>query len=222
MTTEEAYLRGLAGASVALVGAAASVTGTRLAGEIEAHDVVARVNWAAPVPPALRPDIGRRTDVLYHILTPTARLRSGVVAWQRAGVKLVISVHNQSRPRFTRYQQYAHRGGPPIIALATLRREMIDALGTTPNTGVIALTHLLRSDLAHLSVYGFDMYRTGHWVGQHGETAAQAAAQAGIVTGHDQPIQRRYLAGLARTEPRLRLRPELLAALDAEEAVHGG
>jgi hypothetical protein len=218
-TTEHEFLGGLAGKTVALVGSAASATGTGLGYQIEAHDVVCRVNWSCPVPRRMERDIGTRTDVLYHILTPTGRLRAGVPAWRRARVGMVVSVHASDRPRVRRYKLLAGAGGPPLLVLENHRREMYDRLGTKANTGVLALAHLLQSGLERLTVYGFDMFATGHWLGQLGESPTAAARQAGIVTGHDQPIQRAYLAGLLRDEPRLFVTREFRASIEREARV---
>lgn len=211
---ESEYLAGLAGMRVALVGSAASVQGTRLGPEIEAHDLVVRVNWSAPVPPALVPDIGSRTDVLYHVLRYAKALMTprDVRALVRAKVGCVVSVHPARKSRVRHFAQLAG-DAIPLVAMTDFRINLARSMGTVPNTGVVALAHLLSSDAELVSVYGFDFYATGHWPGQRDETPEQAAAQAGIVTGHSQPVQRAYVARLLDTDARLALTRQARDAL---------
>lgn len=211
---EPVYLAGLAGKRVALVGSAASAQGTGLGPEIDAHDLVVRVNWSAPVPPALVPDLGNRTDVLYHVLRFNKQLvtQADVRAWIRARVGCVVSVHPARKRRVGHFARLAG-AAIPLVAMTDFRITMARRLGTVPNTGICALAHLLSADVKEVSVYGFDFYTTGHWPGQRDETPEQAAAQAGIVTGHNQPIQRAYVAGLLRTDQRLRVTKTLRDAL---------
>jgi len=211
---EADYLASLAGKRVALVGSAASVLGTGLGAEVDGHDVVVRVNWSAPVPPALVADIGSRTDVLYHVLRFNKQLvtRADVRRWIRARVGCLVSVH-PARKRRVRHFAALAGDAIPLVAMTAFRINMARSLGTVPNTGVCALAHLLSADVKEVSVYGFDFYTTGHWLGQRNETPAQAAAQAGIVTGHNQPIQRAYVAQLLRTDPRLTVTQQLRDAL---------
>ncbi len=214
---ESDYLQSLAGRTVALVGAAASATGSRLGAEIGGHDVVVRVNWGAPVPRALVGDLGVRTDVLYHLLMYARRPVQPRDVQRWAGrVGCVIAVHPPHVARVRRFGPLAAAHQLPWFALKTLRGDLKAQLGTTPNTGILALAHLLSSRLDRLSLYGMDFYTTGHWLGQRNETPAQAAAQAGIITGHDQPTQRAYVARLLRTDNRLVVTPYLRGILEQE------
>ena len=54
------------GRSVALVGRAGYLTGSALGAEIDAADVVVRVNWRLPIPRPQVVDTGARTDLIYH------------------------------------------------------------------------------------------------------------------------------------------------------------
>lgn len=211
--TQQSWLASLAGKSVALVGAAASGAGTGLGPTIDAHDVVVRVNWACPVPPGLVPDLGARTDALYHVMhygklepvtAETLRL------WKRAGVGLLVCMPSMRRSRSLRAQALAAQYRIPFLPAANLRGQVSRLTGTKANTGICALAHLMRSDLARLSLYAFDFYETGHWLGQaNKETAEQAAAQQGIDLGHGQPQQRAWVARLAGEDDRLVLLPHI-------------
>lgn len=212
---EPEYLRSLAGRSVALVGAAASVAGTGLGDEVEAHDVVARTNWTTPVPDRLQADIGVRTDVLYHVLTWRRRLvtAADVAGWAQIGVGLLVATRPAQARRCQMLAPAAARAGLWWTACETAREQVKAQARTAPNTGLVAVTHLLSADITHLTLYGFDWYRTGHWLGQRDETPHEAAAQAGGAGGHSQRRQRRWMADLVAREPRLRLSPPVAAAL---------
>lgn len=206
-----------AGTRVALVGCAASAVGGRAGEEIDAADVVARVNFGCPPLADLRADIGARTDILYHVLREGRRWMDAadVDRWHLAGVRLVVAVHPVEAGRVRRVARWLADAGIELRSAADVRARLRAELATTPNTGVVAVTDLLAAPLRTLAVYGMDFYRSGHWLGQGGETAAQAAAQAGGARGHNQPRQRRYIAGLARADRRLVLSGPVAAALAA-------
>jgi hypothetical protein len=214
---DQGWLRSLKGKRVALVGAAASGVGTKLGAQIDAHDVVVRVNWACPVPAPLRAHLGRRTDTLYHVMRygkAETVGRKTFRAWKGAGVSLLVCMASMSKPRARIAKTLAAEFRIPFLCVGPLRSQVSKATGTGANTGICALAHMMRSDLAQLSVYAFDFYETGHWLGQANETPAQAAAQAGIDLGHGQMQQRVWVRDLARSDPRLVLLPEIRDMLE--------
>jgi Glycosyltransferase family 29 (sialyltransferase) len=221
--TENEWLASLAGRTVALVGAAASGAGTGLGAQIDAHDVVVRVNWACPVPRGLKRDLGARTNTLYHGLRYGLRHVRGdaVDGWRRAGVGLVIGVTHPRKARARNVEHLCQVRGIPFFCAPRLAAHTSRATGTGANKGICALYHLLSSDLARLSLYAFDFYRTGHWLGQRNETPAQAAAQAGIDLGHDQAKQRAWVRATAIADRRLVLLPHIRAMLDLDSGDEG-
>jgi len=62
------FAKYLKGCSVALVGPAPTMAGSRQGYLIDGHDRVIRLNHALPILPHMSADIGQRTDVLYHHL----------------------------------------------------------------------------------------------------------------------------------------------------------
>lgn len=220
---EREYLRKLTGKAVALVGNAASIQGTRAGVDIEAHDVVARVNWGAPTPTALHPDAGKRTDVLYHLL----RYGSGPVdaedvqRWVESDVGIVVSSRPRRHRRCLQFAPMAAEFGQRWTGCESARDVIRAELGyaTVPNTGAIALAHLLRTNAQSITLYGFDFYQTGHWAGQRGETPEQAAAHVGGTAGHNQDVHRRWFRRMVALHPdRLRLHPSVALALMVDVA----
>ena len=175
-------LAALKGKTVALVGNARALSGTRQGAEIDAHDVVIRINLA-PMPDAA--SHGTRTDWLgLAVRLPRAeraRIKPGRILWMS---------HKRKRLDYTS----AHSRGfylHPLTDYAALR----DDLRAAPTTGAMLIDLLLRSDLARLDLYGFDFFASQSLSGSR--TAEQVP--------HDFSTEAAWVEGLLKTDPRLRL-----------------
>ena len=200
-----AYGRYLAGKRVVLVGPAPSIEGSRQHDLIESHDVVARVNHALPVPAHLQPDVGCRTDVLYHNLwrgSPKARpflelvgLLDGHVQWACAAYPYLNLDHRfaEDIDRFVKDLS----GRVPFRVPGNLRylRTWWECR-TRPNAGVSAIADLLSFDIARLYITGFTFY-----AGPQAYHAGYLGAGSGPV--HDQGRQQAFIARMLRTDSRL-------------------
>lgn len=223
----------LEGKRVVIVGPAASLNGRQLGSFIDSHDVVVRLNRDCPIKAELyaklypgKPlpkieDKGSRTDVLYHVLYDQALANiSGwdhspqqVAIWQADGVRFLVTRQEPNHPRINRYMRLTKNIFPPVVMDRALRRRLKDATGTNPNTGVIAIAHLLGMPIQSLHVTGFDFYASGYATGMGGMTEEQAAKGVGgrggwgqsprFTVPHRQDGQKRYLAELYAREPRL-------------------
>lgn len=119
--------------TVAIVGRAATLCGSRQGKAIDACDVVVRVNWMLP-PEGLPHDIGSRTDVLYYCAGCTGQ----EAAAQRLGV-------------------------PSVRVDKALRKRLSSRPGAyRPTTGVVAVFDALESGAAEVRAFGIDFYRTGY------------------------------------------------------------
>lgn len=121
------------GRTVAVVGRAASLSGSGNGEAIDACDVVVRVNWSLPVEgdPA---DVGTRTDVLYYC----AGCNGQKAAAQGAGVR-AVKVDKALRK-----------------AIAHMPAKV------RPTTGVVAVFDALASGAATVLAFGFDLYATSY------------------------------------------------------------
>lgn len=230
---EQQYVEYMTGKKVVIVGPAASLDGRGQGALIDSHDVVVRLNRDCPVNPAIyaemfpgaplpKPeDKGSRTDVLYHVLLDTALARlSGwdhsreqVDAWKADGVKFLVTRQEPGHPRIARYNHLTRNAMRPITMSRALRREIRDATGTNPNTGVVAIAHLLSLPIASLHVTGFDFYETGYASGTGGMSAEDSLLGAGGRGGwgksasmkvpHAQEGQMAYLRKLYQKDGRL-------------------
>lgn len=213
----------LSGKRVVLVGPAATLSGAGLGAEIDGYDVVVRINLGCPVPAELHEDLGTRTDLLYHVLHPVSHERDlgmrhtieQVEGWKAAGVQWLVTRQTRTAERFVRAREALER--IPVIHIGTAFQAGIRrATGSSPNTGVIAIAHLLAQPIASLHVVGFDFYASGYYPGYGGLTAEEAARGGGSgraypawgQLGHTREIhhqegQMRYLRQLAHADPRL-------------------
>lgn len=144
--------------SVALVGSAQSLLDTTYGAEIDAHDLVIRINQGAFA--TLQPDsTGLRTDYVFLTLT-------GGTAWakwsflrraRRAASEGVVLMSAKGRAI-----------GPIDMSRfflhypARWQDDLIERLGHRPSTGAMAVDLLAKTlgDIRHLNLYGFDFFQT--------------------------------------------------------------
>ncbi|MBA4492260.1 glycosyltransferase family 29 protein [Paracoccus sp. S1E-3] len=172
----------LKGKTVALVGNARALADTRQGAEIDAHDVVVRINLAPMPDPASH---GTRTDWLgLATRLPRAertRIKPARILWMSHKRKRLDYASAQSRGF------YLH----PLTDYAALK----DSLGAQPTTGAMLIDLLLRSDLARLDLYGFDFFASQSLSG------SRSAEQV----PHDFSSEAAWVEGLMKTDQRLHL-----------------
>lgn len=149
---------------VVVVGPSRSIIGSKQGEYVEAFDLVVRINHQWPVPDGLITDLGRRMDILYHCCNgdyPVSRLFV---------------------PEFQRTKFVCYEEGPDLPVLAArcasdgidsmesteLYLNLAGPLGGHPNTGFVAITHLLDAPIAELYVTGFSFYREPYYEGYLG------------------------------------------------------
>lgn len=226
--SELELLRKLSGKTVALVGAADSITGSGSGPEIDSHDVVVRINNGFYIAESMKPDVGTRTDVVYHVgvtntcdgtgtgLNPIENQnlegvrnidRNDFEAMVSAGVGfLMLSV-----PPHSRRVNHVRSITDPRITWARFSRdhrtELHQRIGSLPNTGVLATWHMLRSDLVSLDLYGFDFFATAHYSGYNNETEAYRLTAGSRPTDspHDQEKQIDFIGKTWEKDGRLTL-----------------
>lgn len=221
--------KGLSEKTVALVGGAASIQGKGAGEEINSHDYVVRVNNGFYIPPGLESDVGTRTDIVYHALVthpPNGEHGEGAIA-NRKGVrdislqevqdmkarrvKLLVPVLGPAHLRIERLRQMPYEDLRWVLFSHDFRTQLKwENGGSCPNTGVVAIHHLLNTPLARLDLYGFDFFATGHFPGYNNETPEFAATAGRRLTdqGHPQEPIIESVARLWVTDHRLNLTPE--------------
>ena len=179
---EKALSDRLRGKSVALVGNARSLSEKAQGAEIDAADVVIRLN-AAPMPsPASH---GTRTDWL-AISTPVP---AEMIA--ERGPELILWM----TPKRRRLPWRIARAPGFALWPAARNAALAERLGSRPTTGAMAIDLLARSDAARIRLHGFDFFHSLSLSGGRG--AADVP--------HDFAAERDWVAGLVAADPRLTL-----------------
>ena len=141
---ESEVLDDLAGKSVALVGNARALAEGHAGAEIDAHDVVIRIN-RAPMPAAT--SHGQRTD------------------WLALAVRLDGEALATLDPKLTLWMSHKRKRLPWTVVsrrFYLFPQEQIgriwQALGAQPTTGLMMIDLLARSKAAKIDLYGFDFF----------------------------------------------------------------
>ena len=179
---EPALFRQIDGRRVALVGNARSLAEGRHGPQIDAADIVIRLN-AAPMPSA--ESHGTRTD------------------WLAVSVPPDPAVLQDRRPEVVLWMTRKRRRLPHALATApgfflnapAAGNRLAEALGAPPTTGLMAIDLLVRSPAAAIDLYGFDFFASLSLSGRR--TAAQVP--------HDFAAEAAWVEDRTRTDPRLRL-----------------
>jgi CMP-N,N'-diacetyllegionaminic acid synthase len=194
------------GKRVAVIGRAPYLLDSALGVEIDAHDVVIRVNWYLPVQKDHRAGAGERTDLLY-LLASNGRINR-VARAEQEGVKHTTK---------------------DVAVLSRVSRAAIATLGYrnvyrryTPNTGTVCIFDALDHGAESVTAYGFDFHTTAHYgdIGQeHGNRQRWAGLRkAGAVRTHDPDVDMKLLAELAKRDSRFQPDEHMRKVLRGEEA----
>lgn len=220
VSPDRAFRALVADKDIVLVGPAASLVGRGQGEHIDSFDLVARINLDCPVAPEMAADRGTRTDLLYHVLFDERHAnaigrdhsRAEVKSWQDAGVKFLVTRQDANHGRVRRIKPFL--GDLPLVHIPqVVKVRARRATKTIPNTGVLAIAHLLSLPIRSLHVTGFDFYTSPYFPGMAGFSDEQAARGLFAYGSwgqspyenqpHKQQPQMVYLADLYRKDKRL-------------------
>ena len=164
---------------VAIVGPAATIVGSGLGEYIDSFDTIVRLNKSVPLNKSLSGDIGSSTDVLYHSLDKLAKTVShnylNIDEYVKAGLKGFVAscrVNWITRDNLkvfydlntSQSDKGIYEDRIPTRTISPLIRKLEES-GTIPNTGMVAIKHLLTYKTKKLFVCGFDFYDTYYYEG---------------------------------------------------------
>ena len=206
---ESEFLKAISGKKVIIVGPAAYVLGTDSGKYINTFDYIVRVNHAIPIEHPS--DYGNRTDILYHILS-RRNLKSSekkliskteIALWKNSGLCWLVSRHDVTSRRIREMGPRLNGAFPWVCIRAHFYTKIRQAVKRSPNTGIVAIAHLLTSQLKELHIIGFDFYRSGVYAG-YGDF--RPGEEAGSVNQHwhETESQVDYLRQLVARDPRLK------------------
>lgn len=169
-SSEEAYRSFLEGCRVALVGPAPTVLGQGQGETLEEFDRIIRLNHALPIPPELHPDVGTRTDVLYHNVWLN---RAKGIPWSelipilRDSVRWICATRpftnaeDRHADEIRAFQTVLGDDFPfrTVSSRAYIRLRM--TMRCQPNAGLMAIQDLLSFPVRELYITGFTFYQGG-------------------------------------------------------------
>jgi len=184
---------------VILVGPAGYLTDQNKGKYIDSFDIVVRVNHSILVENTQ--DYGNRTDVLYHILSRRSPYknkknlitREEIQDWKNRGLKWLVCRHHSISLR-TKTMEPVIDGLVDWITIHRIfYRKLKDAVGNkSPNTGLVAMMHLLDMEPKSLNVVGFDFYTSGVYDG-YGDVLEHECVNAVNSRWHDTQAQLNYI-----------------------------
>ena len=126
------------GKRVAVVGRADSLLRSKQGAEIDAADVIIRINWVLPIPLEQLAHVGSRTDLIFHCKRAATSKRMA----ESFGVPTYRVRGRHRREAAERHFENSKR----------LR----------PTTGMMAILKCLGWGAESVWMYGFDFFRSGH------------------------------------------------------------
>ena len=214
------------GKKIALVGPAQYMTNSNLGQEIDAHDVVIRLNRGYELVDKYSSDIGSKTDVLYSCLIE----RSGnagnldpLVLKKKHNIKMIIAPPHSDFSGISRQTKFHDlvnlRKVKEISSLIPIRivdhkfhTDLALKVNCKPNTGFMAIYDLLQLEPSSLSIYGFSFYLDGFMEGcktgiqqEEGKTEQQFADKCFLSKRHIQENMWQYAKDTLVADQRIKL-----------------
>lgn len=219
--SEAEYLRSLTAKKVIIVGPAGYLKDSNLGEYIDSFDVVVRINHALPI--MYPEDYGQRTDILYHILSrrnmelgTRKKLieQSEIDYWVKCNLKWLVASHSHMSERIKVISPMINNALNWCCIHHRFSEKVKSAIGRkAPNTGTLAIVHLLTSRLHSLNVVGFDFYSSGVYKG-YGDLADGENAAEVNTKWHDIDSQKEYFKKIIiRNQSRLFIDEVLRKAL---------
>ncbi len=188
------FHRFVAGKSVAVVGPATTIVGSKQRDKIESHDIVIRMNKAMPVPQSLEEDTGTRCDVFYHCMSerPEEGGKIDEAMLEGAGVKWFCSTYPEMDIFAKDFVSFRKKHSGMKIPFHSLGKNLFvwmrDTMKTRPNTGMCIIADLLHSGVASIYVTGFTFFKTQYVKSYRNISSQLMEINANQVT-HRQPPQ---------------------------------
>ena len=161
--------------TVALVGPASYMVGSKLGAQIDSHDIIVRLNRGIESIHEYRADVGLRTDILYSCLIEkpgNAGQYNPENLIKEFNIKAVVAPpHSNFKgiSHSTALHELVDNKKASILAnLVPLRivdhdfhNKLAIAVQCKPNTGFMAIYDLIRQGIDRLTIYGFSFYLDG-------------------------------------------------------------
>ena len=164
------------------------------------YDIVCKINnhWMNPLDKI-------RTDVVYHCLNIDITSEDSLVYMRDNNIKLVTRNEireTTSTTKILRFIEINKKVGLEYYEIPkTFFEKCTDDLGCNPNTGVLAILHILSMSIESLTVIGFDFYETLHLGNSNPKTLRKI--QQGKVSNHQPKPQLEFIKEVYESDDRL-------------------
>jgi len=154
------------GKTVAIVGPATTIVGSKQKDKIESFDLVVRMNKALPIPADMEIDTGSRCDLFYHCMSerPEEGGKIDEKVLVDAGVKWFCSPYPEMEIFAKDFVSFREKHANMPIPFHSIGRNLFewlrDTTGTRPNTGMCLIADLLQSGASGIYVTGFTFFKT--------------------------------------------------------------
>ena len=196
----------MTGKTVAIVGPSSCVVGSGFGKAIESHDLVARINHQWPIKKELENDLGSRMDLLFHCCNGDFPIRRMFVA----GFESVQHICFENNTDAEELRRHCQSMKIPTENLSWRYRALTAELGTPPNTGLVAICHLLDLPIVRLGLFGITFFKESYYHGYLGDGAKDpswqnTAEQPERIWQHDLKKQFTFFTTLANLDPRIQI-----------------
>ena len=156
--------------TIALVGPAESIIGTKKGHIIDNFDIVIRLNKSLPLPENLAEDIGTKTSILYNSLNTSDfpgenKFQSSFL--QKHNIQFLCCPYpienNYFKNDILNYVKRNKFGMPFRVIKNQLYNSIENSIRTRPYTGTCAICDLLSYNIKYLYITGLDFYTTKYY-----------------------------------------------------------
>ncbi len=167
MILDDRYADMVAGKNVIVVGPGSTVAEDCNGVDVDSYDVVCRLNYHWKICDDMKSVLGQRIDVIYHCLNADQYTVADLVLWKKKGVP-VISQHDMTHyTNHSKTKIYNERnngvGFQMMYVPYSLFVDFQKRFASNPNTGTLAIIHLLSLPVKSVTVVGFDFYTSLYW-----------------------------------------------------------
>ena len=184
------------------MGPSKCVVGSHMGEEIESYDFIARMNHQWPISTERQADVGKRMDLLYHCCNPDfSMMRFAIPEFQQT--KLVFY---EQGIQTSILKMICEENRVPSQDITWKYRELQAALQTLPNTGIVAIAHLLSLPISELKLFGLTFFQEPYYEGYLGAGTKPehwAKGSPRKIWEHQLDVQYAYFLDNLMPDPRL-------------------
>jgi GT2 family glycosyltransferase len=209
--------------SVAIVGPAPHIVGSKQKSKIDGYDEVVRINKALPIPIELKEDVGTKTTILYNCLNPSIECGGPYMpeTWKNEGCKWIVCPYPPVKPFDADIARYIQTPQNDLIDFRTIDTRyyntIFNSMKTRPNSGFLAILDVLSYPFEEIYVTGFSFFKGGYYSQYREKNEKQVMDFMAKGCGHQQTPQIEMMKHLYATDKRLKVDDYLHELLTGEK-----